>query len=296
MSTFSRTAAGIRNYPSFYGVDFIVFTEGKDQSDQSPEERPDVQYFKTVLTEASGGLLPKVKCIGNKKAALDYAYEIGLHSIPNSIVVVDNDFEGIISSPLVTGNVIRTYGYSWENEMWTHNLIKRVSSIISASNKKVACIIDGSFRKLEKRAKYLSILDLATRFYGVALLNKSKSLGGIRFAFPHLPLAEIRRMRSVFDSTPALRCSFCRQIIAKVSSLNAQKIIQGHLWENISFRLITSAFKTITDDTFPSNGVLRRIGFSVLNEDISKAVGPSVLSYYRSELSRVGILRCFNNI
>jgi hypothetical protein len=290
MRTFSRTAAGIRNYPSFYGVDFVVFTEGKEQSDQSPEERPDAQYFTAVLTEASGGLLPKVKCIGNKEAALDYAIAISTHSIRNSIVVVDKDLEGIISSSLVTGNVIRTYGYSWENEMWSYDVIMRVSSIISASNKKVDCIINGSFRKLEKRAKYLSILDLATRFYGVALLQKSKRLGGIRFVFPHLPLGEVRRMRSVFDLSPAPRCSFCRQIITKVSGLNAQEIIQGHLWENIAFRLITSALKTITDDTFPSNGVLRRIGFSVLNEDVSKAVSPFVLSYYRSELVRIGIL------
>ena len=110
MTTFSRTAKGISNYPSFYGCDFVVFTEGKetDQAELVSEERPDVQYYREVLRIASNGLTPKIKCIGNKKAALDYAEQIEASGTNNLIVIVHKDLEGVTCSPIQLRCVIRT--------------------------------------------------------------------------------------------------------------------------------------------------------------------------------------------
>ena len=102
MTTFTRTIAGISNYPSFYGCDLLVFIEGKasDQADSGSEERPDVQYYREVLRIASNGLNLKIKCVGNKDAVLDYAKEIEASGQKNLMVIVDKDLEGITSSPI----------------------------------------------------------------------------------------------------------------------------------------------------------------------------------------------------
>lgn len=292
MTTFSRTAKGIANYPSFYGCDFVVFTEGKetDQAELVSEERPDVQYYREVLRIASNGLTPKIKCIGNKKAALDYAEQIEASGTNSLIVIVDKDLEGVTCSPIPLRCVIRTLGYSWENELWSFYTISEVASLISNSNTLVASLINKNLPLLHKRLKYLSLLNAVSCLYGTALLTKSNSLAGIRFRLPRLPVDEVKRISSQFKSSPALGCSLCRNIIRESSYAQSRAIIRGHLWENVAFRLISYAYKQATGDSFPPNGVLQRLAFSVLKRDVNTAVGSDLVEYYRDELLRLSVI------
>ena len=292
MSTFSRTIQGISNYPSFFGCDFIVYIEGKitDINGSSAEDQPDIQYYREVLTFASGGKTPKIKCVGNKLAALDYAAKIDEAGMDNSIVIVDKDLEGITCSPISTGRIIRTHGYSWENELWSNSVIHEVASLISNSNTLVASTINKNLSLLQKRLKYLSLLDAVSHLYGIALLRKGNSLGGIRFSFPSLPLNEIKRIRALFMATAASSCHLCRGMLRASSQIDSRQIIQGHLWENVAFRLIAYAYRQATGDAIPPNGVLQRLAFSVLRRDVSLAIGPSMATYYREELVRLGVV------
>lgn len=291
MTTFSRTATGIANYPSFYGCDFVVFTEGKesDQAELVSEERPDVQYYREVLRIASNGLTPKIKCIGNKKAALDYAEQIDVSGSNNLIVVVDKDLEGVTCSPIPLRCVIRTLGYSWENELWSLYTINEVAGLISNSNTLVASLINKNLPLLHKRLKYLSLLNAVSCLYGIALLAKSNS-AGIGFRPPSLPMVEVKRISSQFKSSPAMGCSLCRNIIRESSHAESRAIIRGHLWENVAFRLISYAYKQATGDNFPPNGLLQRLAFSVLKRDVNSAIGSDLVEYYRDELLRLGVI------
>jgi hypothetical protein len=293
MTTFSRTAKGISNYPSFYGCDFVVFTEGKEtgQAEVVSEERPDVQYYREVLTVASNGLTPKIKCIGNKKAALDYAEQIEASGANNLIVIVDKDLEGVTSSPMPLRCVIRTLGYSWENELWSPRVIDEVAALISNSSTMVASLINKSLPILQKRLKYLSLLNAVSCLHGTALLSKKNSLAGIRFRLPSLPVEEVKRISSQFKSSAASGCSLCRNLIRGSSNAESRAVIRGHLWENIAFRLISHAYKQATGDSFPSNGVLQRLAFSVLKRDVNSSIGTDLLEYYRDELIRLMVIK-----
>jgi hypothetical protein len=293
MTTFSRTAKGISNYPSFYGCDFVVFTEGKEtgQAEVISEERPDVQYYRVVLTVASNGLTPKIKCIGNKKAALDYAEQIEVSGANNLIVIVDKDLEGVTCSPMPLRFVIRTLGYSWENELWSPRVISEVAGLISNSNTIVAGLISKSLPILQKRLKYLSLLNAVSCLYGTALLSNNNSLAGIRFMLPSLPVEEVKRISSQFKSSAASGCSLCRNLIRESSNADSRAVIRGHLWENVAFRLISHAYTQATGDRFPPNGVLQRLAFSVLSRDVNSSVGTDLLEYYREELIRLMVVK-----
>ena len=292
MTTFSRTANGISNYPSFYGCDFVVFTEGKetDQTALVSEDRPDVQYYREVLKIASNGLKPKVKCVGNKKAALDYAELIAASGANNVIVIVDKDLEGITCSPITLRCVVRTLGYSWENELWSSNVINEVARLISNSNTMVISLINNNLTMLQKRLKYLSLLNAVSCLYGITLLGKNSSLAGIRFRFPSLPVAEVKRISSQFKSSAASGCSLSRNIIRESSNSESRAIIRGHLWENVAFRLISFAYKQATGENFPPNGVLQRLAFSVLRRDVNSAIGSDLTEYYHNELLRLSVI------
>ena len=294
MTTFSRTANGISNYPSFYGCDFVVFTEGKEADEDEDklvlEERPDVQYYREVLRIASNGLLPKIKCIGNKKAALDYAEQIEASGSNKLVVIVDKDLEGVTCSPIPLRCVIRTLGYSWENELWSPCVVSEVASLISNSNTMVASLINKNLPMLQKRLKYLSLLNAVTCLYGTALLAKSNSLAGIRFKLPSLPVVEVKRISRQFKSSAASGCPLCRNIIRGSSYAESRTLIRGHLWENVAFRLISYAYMQATGDSFPPNGVLQRLAFSVLKRDVTSAIGSDVTEYYRDELLRLSVI------
>src|SRR5437868_6905690 len=118
MSAFSRTASGIANYYRFHGVDFTVFIEGKTtiaERGEAHEKTIDIFYYEYLLEAAARGKKVKVKCVGNKEVAFEYARKIREEGVTKSLVIVDKDFEGLTSSPLPVFPVIRTFGYSWEN-------------------------------------------------------------------------------------------------------------------------------------------------------------------------------------
>lgn len=292
MSTFSRTPAGISNYSSFFGCDFVVFTEGKPSEQPGPgsEERPDIQYYREVLSIASHGLCPKIKCIGNKTAALAYAEQIEAHNLHKSIVIVDKDLEGITCSPIPLRSVVRSKGYSWENELWSHSVISEVASQISNSNSLVTCLVNKNIPLLLKRTKYMSLLSITSSLHGCGILKSGNQSGGVGFKIPELPVSEVKRIRAIFNSTKASSCSICREIIRESSRVHGKEIIQGHLWEKIAICLISHAYKKATGESFPPKGLLRRLALSVLRKDVFAAIGKDITLHYRTELERLGII------
>ena len=248
------------------------------------------QQTQDELLEKNKLMAFELLTVSNKMAALDYAEQIVASGTNNLIVIVDKDLEGVTCSPIPLRCVIRTQGYSWENELWSPKVINEVARIISNSNIMVASLINKNLPMLQKRLKYLSLLNAVSCLYGTALLSNSNSLAGIRFRLPSLPVDEVKRISSQFKSSAASGCSLSRNIIRESSNAESRAIIRGHLWENVAFRLISYAYKQATGENFPPNGVLQRIAFSVLKRDVNSAIGSDLTKYYRDELLRLSVI------
>lgn len=291
MSVFSRTASGLSNYHKFHGADFTVFVEGRVDAEavDAIVKTNDIQYYECLLRAASPGKTPKIKCVGNKESVFEYARKIRESGLPGSIVVVDKDLEGVTSSPLVLYPVIRTYGYSWENELWSTETIVAILDSLTNSNPSAVRDARRYTARLSKRLRFLSAMDAAAQTHGNALLKKSSSLCGVSFTLPSLPATEIHRQIKKYRSNSAFNCSFAPKILREAAQLDPRQVIQGHFWASVAMRLISHIYKKITKDSTPSNALLTRLALAQMAQNVTHAVGPAIVARYGLELARCGI-------
>lgn len=286
MSFFSRSKHGISNYTKFFGCDFTVFTEGKKLSQTKVN---DIYYYEELLKIASNGKKPKIICVGNKFTALEYAKKITTENLKNSIVVVDKDLEGITSSSLVLDSVIRTYGYSWENEFWTTETITEI--IESITNKKgLSKTISADISKIKKQLRYISCLDAALQVSGSNLLPKDKSLCGVNVTFPKITTKEIKRLSNKYKLSAAFSCNVSRGILSESLKKTPEEVIQGHFWSNVSLKYISNYFKNATAETAPTHFLLTNIAFSNFSSNPSKFIQSKIITKYQQELIRLSII------
>lgn len=292
MTAFVRTASGLTNYHKFYGVDFTVYIEGKLSLDQAEAQRTkpiDVCYFESVMGAARAGKRCKIKTVGNKDTALEYARAIREGGVANSVVIVDKDLEGITSSPMPLFPVVRTFGYSWENELWSVNTISAVLADLTNGNAAATANINENIERLAKRLKYLSILDAASQVGGVSILRKSSSLCGVGFSFPGVSAREVSRVAGKFKNSASSTCPVAKRVVLECKGVEPREIIQGHFWSNVVLRFIAHAYKAITGDTCPSNTLLTNLALANLRRDTPGAVGPDLVARYGLELARFGV-------
>lgn len=290
MSVFSRTSSGLSNSHRFHGVAFTAYVEGRISAVAGAytSRSHDEIYYECLLSIASGRRV-KVKCVGNKDAALDYAKKIREGGVAHSIVIVDKDLDGVLCSPLPLHPVVSTFGYSWENELWTRAVVEAILVDLTNMPQAVSPLLDSGFKRLSKRLMYLSLLDMACQVHGESLLPKRSALCGVSFSYPGISIKEIRRLRAKFSSRNASSCCISRSLIQKASGCDVREVVQGHFWSNMMTRVVSHLLKKITGDSAPSNSSLINLALSVMRRDPEHALGADLVARYRSELARVGI-------
>lgn len=284
MSIFARTTSGLKNYHLFYNKDFVAYIEGKVTDE---EIREDVLYYEILFGEIFKKNI-KIKCVGNKDYALLYASFIREADIKNSFVVVDKDFEGLTSSTIPRFPIVRTYGYSWENELWQYSTIESLIKSLTGSNSKASQIINDNLSRLFSRAKLLSCLDVAAQVNGSSLLRKNTSLCGIRFSDFGIEKTEVVRIIGKFKATNAHTCPTSRAFLSMSTKSDSIKVIQGHFWSNLAYQFVATVYKKVCLDNMPTKKLLTNLAFNNLRSNPKNLIGDTVLSHYERELSAIG--------
>lgn len=299
-AAFTRTASGLTNYNRFHGVDCMVYTEGVNVGGDSEVEvdgniipRPDVEYYSAILKAAAPTKRFKVKCVGNKAAALTYAKNIELANAKNSFVIVDKDLEGVVCSTLMNGYVITTKGYSWENELWGSGTTVAVLSVLTNENKMACNWVRDSVAAMGRRLRYIGALDAAAQTSGFAILKKTSALCGVQFTFGQtanpLSAAQCKKFGEIYRLSAANACPVSSAVFANARKLPVSEIVQGHFWSNATMRLMAHIYKVVVKDVAPSNTLLLNIGLSALRQNPPGTVGQAVINYYQQNLQRLGI-------
>lgn len=287
--TFTRTASGVANISKFYRADCVVYTEGVSDELTGAIRRPDELYYKAVFRVVAPDLTVKVKCVGNQEAAFSYVNLIDKQKIKNALVAVDRDTFGIDKSAVTHPRLIFTYGYSWESDLWTITSADLLIKALTAGAGFADEQFRASFRHGAKRLKFLSALDMAGRASGAkALLPKKRNTCGINIRasamFP-ISSAEIRRLSTQYRCTNAWSCSISRKILAAGLKASADKVVQGHLWENFVYQLVSVSVQRVAGVGKPEKALLRLIMLTLFGEHTSECLGDERLEHYRSAIA-----------
>lgn len=284
---FTRSPSGMANFSRFAGADITLYVEGRLEAVTPVEDssRVDTKFYNALCAVYLPDVKVKVKLTGNRKSALDYHSKIINESIPNSFVIVDRDYDGLLFSSFEKPKLILTYGYSWESDFWTERLLISTLNMSTASDARVLELASVKLRRTLRRLAKLSALNAAAHINGESIFPSKKSSKGVCISasseFP-ISLDEYRRVSKSLSS-------MCQAMVAVYRSalrLAPEKIIQGHLLEYASLFLISYVYTNSTGAILKNNTILMNIALSLFSERPSYYISPDVDDYYRREFSR----------
>lgn len=136
---FTRSSSGIGNQYLFHNVDAVIYTEGGEISwslddvlnDQYNNISIDIVFWRRIFKTYSPDKKFKFKALGSKAVVSKIAQKIIDDDLRCSIATMDSEFDEIYKLKLQHPNIIYTYGYSWENDVWNSDLFKVILEDLS---------------------------------------------------------------------------------------------------------------------------------------------------------------------
>ncbi|TIL48851.1 DUF4435 domain-containing protein [Mesorhizobium sp.] len=164
--SFRRSDAGVSNYKHFLDVDLVAYVEGKT----------DVAYWETLFVR----FRPDLKVRYEKKEGVDNLADIIdaviLGRISNVVVCRDADYVPLIAGWTTNNRILRTHGYSFENDFITPEAAATVARLIAPAQIDET-FLQRAFRrylaKLSKLGEWLLRLDVGFSATGEGLIVRT---------------------------------------------------------------------------------------------------------------------------
>lgn len=284
--TFTRTASGVANYNKFFGSDIVVFSEGKDDADEREGVVRDQDFYVALFKSINPKWIVKVKCVGNKGAALDYVAVVKEVRHCRCLVAIDKDSIGITSSYIEAPEVILTHGYSWENDLFVERLALDVLADVTRGDSRAARTFSEMFSRTMKRLRFLSALDVSCQVDGKALLKKSSRTGGVTFKRRKGTLIshdEISRLIKKYRSLVG-ECPIVREIRSVAYRSKPQEVIQGHIWECAVRQLVSAAAENALGIQQLPAVLFSNLMLGKFGKNPAYYLGDEVFRYYRLQI------------
>ena len=130
--SFRRTASGIANLRIFKRVDLVVFTEGGGTNFSKHEaylgrfhkSSDDIEFWERIFGIFRPNITISCRALGGTDPLKDIAKDIESQNISGVCVVMDRDYNGLLSNLIVHSNVVYTRCYSWESELFHSTIIE----------------------------------------------------------------------------------------------------------------------------------------------------------------------------
>ena len=128
---FHRTSHGLTNQAIFENVDAMVYAEGGRrfftmsdlESGAGDPTTLDSAFWATILRFASPHKKVRVRSVGNKTTLMGIAQLLVDGTVNRVIVAMDRDFDDRRGRMISHKNVLYTYGYSWENDVFNEMVL-----------------------------------------------------------------------------------------------------------------------------------------------------------------------------
>jgi hypothetical protein len=186
---FTRSSAGLSNQHIFYGVDLVVYCEGKELDGEAASI--DEVFWEHVFIQ--NGKKVYCKSVGGKPELLALAQRIVDEGLSNIAVAMDKDYDDLRGQLVVHPQVIYTFGYSWESDViWDFNLDNGLALFVNVpQSNKIAQDFADYFSRQSNALRRVYALDYKYILHPDPLFDRTTPLSIIAFGGNQEPVVKV---------------------------------------------------------------------------------------------------------
>lgn len=295
MRTFRRTVSGLANNHLFFGVDFIVYTEGGSTSFSKEEvvnhdkyslDTDDIIYWESVFKEFTANKSFKIKSVGSKSTLLDIFGDIVNHNISTVKLAMDNEFDELLNKQINHPSVYYTHGYSFENDIWGYDTIKNIIETITATSITDNTILD-TFNDFQDDISIAVHADYVLFSSDSSFFPRSKGhLFCIDCSSKNIPKVLADKVNERILNKNLILTDLEQVKIA--SNLDTSKYCYGHLLADYWCQVIQKYIKLKHSLTQIANNIIHRICLNSFFEKFFKPMNP-IYEYHKMQFAQKNI-------
>lgn len=262
---FVRTQSGLDNEHLFHGVDYTVYLEGGTKSYNLEEvlsdcnnftsNTLDIAFWSKIFRRYYPDIKVKFKSIGSKVVISSLAEKIIEKNAKHVLLCMDNEYDELLSQRIDDCRIIYTYGYSWENEIWSYSTVHEVIRTLicdEPNREKLECRYN-NFIEAIKDAIYADYIMFSQ---GTSFLSRSKgTLKYIDLSNSECCVKTDHILRDI--DSKGIDTTYFSSI-----SFDVQKYCYGHLLADYSCALMRLHLKNELNIECPSNDTCNRIAIT----------------------------------
>ena len=283
---FERTSAGLSNVAQFYGVEKVLFVEGKVHGDSAPGSL-DIVFWSGVFQSLAPHLKIRVMCRGGKPELLSIARQVAGGAVDNVLIAMDRDYDFEIGSPLAHPAVFYTHGYSWENDVWISDRVEVLVgeySLVRPVPESAIENIRRSFAEFIRKAGRVATSNVAARrCCAKSVLRTEDYRGLVKFGRSGPPCFN---SEFFLQELGKFNRSKSTRVLMGDISLTPQRHVLGHLLAFFCYHLVCRTLKGL--------GQSMAVSFDYMNctaiNNFVSGIGSSSCSsakYYRASLGSI---------
>ncbi len=183
--SFRRTDSGLSTMHRFLGVDAVVFVEGGASSFTLEEiyagrysaQADDLKYWQIVFSTFAATRSVHLRSVGSKKTIREIAALIVCGKVTHVLAAMDRDLDHLNASLPLGAGTFHTLGYSWENDVWTGEVVlsafRRFSNVPEAEGP-ASKEIRAHFARARQKLRHCVRVDAMLAAKGLRPLRREK--------------------------------------------------------------------------------------------------------------------------
>jgi len=236
----------------FLGVDAVVFVEGGkmtytiEQISQGlyNPQADDLKYWQIVFMAFAGQRTFHFRAVGSKRTIKELAVLITGNQVKHILVAMDRDLDHLAGTLPVGAGVLSTLGYSWENDVWTSEVVFATFKKFNTSPQteiQAKNTIEDEFAKARSKLKCCVLADAILRFNKLDPLPRAKLEKIVRPSASGPPTISLETAKSIIR-TQRLKVRPTRLRGPKVRP-NTLRDCYGHLLANLGYHVLAHVLK-----------------------------------------------------
>jgi hypothetical protein len=291
--TFQRTPAGLSNLHVFSGVDAIVFVEGGSsrslqevRSGQFESESSDIAFWQKCFFELGPRMTLQFRAVGSKRTLVAIAREVASGKVTHVYVAMDRDFDHLLGHMINSPKVLYTFGYSWENDVWTQTVLEEVFYTLCGvcrATIKIQRIIATSFGAFERDLHWPTYADFLCMKQGIPLLPRQSPQKVMKVSRGTAPAMNNAALRQCIREAKAKRVHAINAgMKANISPLSD---CCGHVIGAFGYAVLVHLFRKFCKGTVYPRHLMDSVAIDKFFEKVRQGHSVALRAHYERQLT-----------